>query len=186
MIIAHLDLVNKRVAAVSLPLASALAAPLGLSALLLLGHAAVLIRRAPKAAIPQPVGRAFNPLAVLLFVAVVGGFSLTAELLIRWLGTPGALAAAAVMGLADAHAAAVSMATLLAGGRMAAAAAAVGVVLALTTNMAVKVPTAFVTGGRCYGRRVSVGVGLLLTGLWLGGLVLLVAESGLAGGVGRP
>lgn len=165
------------VAAVSLPLAAALAAPLGLSAALMLGYVAILIRRAPKAATPPPVGRAFHPLAVLLFVAVVGGFSLTAELLIRWLGTPGAFAAAAVMGLADAHAAAVSMATLLAGDRLAAAAAAGAVVLALTTNMAVKIPTAFVAGGRFYGRRVSIGVGLLLAGLWVGGLVLAAARG---------
>lgn len=94
------------------------------------------------------VGRAFNGVAVLMFVALVGGFSLVAELLIRWLGAPGALIAATVMGLADAHAAAVSMATLFAGERLAVTAAAVGVVLALTTNMAVKVPTAFVTGSR--------------------------------------
>jgi len=166
------------VAAVSLPLAAALGVPLGLSAVLMLAYAGVLIRRAPKTATPPPVGRAFNPLAVLLFVAVVGGFSLTAELLIRWLGTPGALAAATVMGLADAHAAAVSMATLLAGGRLAAAAAATGVVLALSANMAIKIPTAFVTGGRSYGGRVSVGVGLLLTGLWVGGLVLGAAVHG--------
>ena len=46
----------------------------------------------------------------------------------------------------DAHAASVSMATLLAGGRMAMATAAIGVVLTLTTNMVVKAPTAWMTG----------------------------------------
>ena len=169
------------VSAVSLPLAAVLVAPLGLSAVLLLSYAAVLIGRTPKSARAPPVGRAFNAAAVVLFVGLVGSFSLAAELLIRWLGAPGALAAATVMGLADAHAAAVSMATLLAGGRLALTAAAIGVVVAVTTNMAVKAPTAFVTGTRAYGRRVTFGVGLLLTGLWLGGLLVwLAGAAGLA------
>ena len=112
----------------------------------------------------------------LLFVVLVGGFSLASELLIRWLGAPGALVGAAVMGLADAHAASVSMATLLAGERLTVTAAAIGVVLTLTANMAIKIPTAFIAGGRSYGRHVTVSVGLLLAGLWLGSL--LVALTG--------
>lgn len=50
-------------------------------------------------------------------------------------------------------------------------AAALGVVLTLTTNMAVKIPTAFIAGSRSYGWHVTIGVGLLLAGLWLGGLL---------------
>lgn len=165
------------VAAVSLPLAATLAVPLGLAAVLMLGYATVLTRRMPKAAKAPAVGRAFNGVAVLLFVGLVGGFSLGAELLIRWLGAPGALVAATVMGLADAHAAAVSMATLVSGGRLAVAAAAVGVVLTLTTNMAIKIPTAFATGTPTYGRRVTLGVGLLLAGLWVGGVLILLAGA---------
>lgn len=160
---------------VSPQLIIALAIPLGLAALLMLAYAVWLVRRTPKAANGETVGRAFNGGAVLLFVALVAAFSLVSELLIRWLGAPGALVGAAVMGLADAHAASASMATLLAGGRMAAAAAAIGVVLTLTTNMAVKVPTAFMTGGRDYGRQVTIGVLLLVAGLWAGGIVAVLA-----------
>ena len=164
------------VGAVSPRLAGTLAAPLGLAAVFLLTYAAWLMRRTPKTAKVETFGRAFNGLAVMLFVALVGTFSLASELLIRWLGAPGALVGATVMGLADAHAASVSMATLLAGDRITIAAAAFGVVLTLTTNMAVKIPTAFVAGSQSYGRNVTIGVGLLLAGLWLGGL--LVASTG--------
>lgn len=160
---------------VSPQLIIALAIPLGLAALLMLAYAVWRVRRTPKAANGETVGRAFNGGAVLLFVALVAAFSLVSELLIRWLGAPGALVGAAVMGLADAHAASASMATLLAGGRMAPAAAAIGVVLTLTTNMAVKVPTAFMTGGRDYGRQVTIGVLLLVAGLWAGGIVAVLA-----------
>jgi uncharacterized membrane protein (DUF4010 family) len=175
------------IAAVSLPLAATLAIPLGSAAVLMLGYAAVLARRVRKTAKSPPVGRAFNGVAVLVFVGLVGSFSLAAELLIRWLGAPGALVGATVMGLADAHAAAVSMAALLAGGRLAVSAAAIGVILTLTTNMAVKIPTAFVTGDRAFGQRVTLGVGLLLTGLWGGGLwVLFAGARGLLGAATQP
>ncbi|WP_421932326.1 MgtC/SapB family protein [Phenylobacterium sp.] len=174
------------IGAVSPPLIVALAIPLGLAALLMLAYAVWLVRRTPKSSNDETVGRAFNVGAVLLFVALVGAFSLVAELLIRWLGAPGALIGAAVMGLADAHAASVSMATLLAGGRMPEAAAAIGVVLTLTTNMAVKVPTAFMTGGRAYGRQVTIGVLLLIAGLWIGGVLeVLTGEAGWLS-MGRP
>ena len=160
------------IGAVSPRLVVILAAPLGLSAVLMLTYAGWLLYRTPKPITkPAAVGRAFRGVAVLLFVALVGGFSLASGLLIHWLGAPGALVGAAIMGLADAHAASVSMATLQAGGRLAVAAAAVGVALTLTTNMAVKIPTAFIAGGRSYGRHVTIGVGLLMAGLWLGGFV---------------
>ena len=41
--------------------------------------------------------------------------------------------------------------------------------------MAVKAPTAFVTGGRTYGRQVSIGVLILIAGLWIGGVVAVMA-----------
>jgi uncharacterized membrane protein (DUF4010 family) len=166
------------IGAVSPPLIVALAIPLGLAAILMLAYAVWLVRRTPKSSAGETGGRAFKGGAVLLFVVLVGAFSFVAELLIRWLGAPGALMGAAVMGLADAHAASASMATLQAGGRMALTAAEIGVVLTLTTNMAVKIPTAFVTGGPTYGRQITVGVLLLVAGLWLGGVMAVLTGEG--------
>ena len=162
------------IGAVSPQLIIALEAPLGLAALLMLAYAVWLVRRTPTTtANPAIDGRAFNGGAVLMFVALVGTFSLVSELLIRWLGAPGALISSAVMGLADAHAASVSMATLVAGEQISIKAAAVGVVLTLTTNMAIKVPTAIMIGCRAYGHQVTVGVLLLVAGLWTGGALAL-------------
>lgn len=173
------------IGAVSPPLILALALPLGLAAILMLAYAIWLVRRTPKTAGDETIGRAFNGGAVLMFVALVGAFSFASELLIRWLGAPGALIGSAVMGLADAHAASVSMATLFAGGRVTVAAAVIGVVLTLTTNMAVKAPTAFVTGGRAYGRQVTIGVLLLIAGLWIGALVAAIAGQTGINSIGR-
>ena len=65
------------------------------------------------------------------------------------------------------------------------AAAAIGVVLTLTTNMAVKVPTAFMTEGKGYGRQVTIGVLLLVAGLWLGGLVAVLGADIVWDSVGK-
>jgi uncharacterized membrane protein (DUF4010 family) len=106
------------IGAVSPKLILALARPLITAAALMLAYAVWLIRRTPKAAAKsETVGRAFNVVSVLIFVALVGGFSIASDLLVRWLGATGALVGAAVMGLADAHAASASMATLTAAGR---------------------------------------------------------------------
>lgn len=157
------------VSAVSPRMIGWLAWPLALAAVPMLAYAGWLVHGAPRTAEEaKPVGRTFNGLAVILFVALVGGFSVASELLIRWLGAPGALVGAAVMGLADAHAAAVSLATLLAGDRLAPSVAATGVILALTANMVIKIPAAFLAGTRAYAFRVTAGVGLLLAGLWTG------------------
>lgn len=158
-----------------------LALPLALAAVVILAYAAFLTRRASKESrtVTTTAGRAFNGLAVVLFVMLIGGFSLVSELLIRWLGTPGALIGASVMGIADAHAAAVSMATLNAGQRLSSSSAAVGVLLSLSANMAVKIPAALLSGSRGYAIRATGGVALLLAGLWLG--YLLAVLTGLIG-----
>jgi uncharacterized membrane protein (DUF4010 family) len=166
------------ISAVSPKLALTLAVPLTAAAGLMLAYAVWLVRRTPKAsAKSETIGRAFNPVAVLVFVGLVGGFSIASDLLIRWLGATVAVVGAAVMGLADAHAASVSMATLTDGGRLTVQAATIGVVLTLTTNMAVKIPTAFLTGSPDYARKVAIGVVFLLAGLWMG--CFLIAATNL-------
>lgn len=157
------------IGAVSLKLLSLLALPLAFAGVCLLAYAAVLVRGAPKVeGDVMPPGRAFNSLGILVFVALVGGFSMISELLVNWLGTSGVLIGAAAMGLADAHAAAVSTATLTASGRVDGVTGAMGALLALTANMAIKIPVAFMSGSRHFAVRTSAGVVLLLAALWAG------------------
>lgn len=157
------------IGALSLQLLVALALPLAFAAACLLAYGVVLVRGAPEiteAAIPP--GRAFNTIGVLLFVALVGGFSIVSELLLRWLGTTGVLIGATVMGIADAHAAAASTAALTAGGRIEVSAGAKAVLLALSANMAIKIPVGYVAGSRSFATRVTIGVALLISALWVG------------------
>jgi uncharacterized membrane protein (DUF4010 family) len=157
------------IGAISLKLLIALALPLVFAIVSLLAYAIVMVRGAPAlTGDVMPPGRAFNTFSVLIFVGMVGGFSMISELLLRWLGTSGVLIGAAAMGLADAHAAAASTATLTASGRIGVEAGAMGVLLALTTNMAIKIPVAFVSGNPSFAWRVTVGTAILIAALWIG------------------
>ncbi len=181
-LVGSLGYLTALIGAVSPALLTVLALPLGLAAGLILLYAAWLVHGAPRQADDlTPTGRAFNGLTILLFVALVSGFSLLSEQLVVWLGTPGALAGATVLGLADAHAAAISMATLNANGSLAAGPAATAVLLTLTTNMAVKVPAAFMSGSRPYAMRVVWGVVLLVGGLWAGDAILRLTGPAFGG-----
>jgi uncharacterized membrane protein (DUF4010 family) len=122
-------------------------------------------------------GRAFDLTSTAFFVALVAGCTLLSRLLELWLGERGVLAGAAATGLADAHAAALSVTGLAAAGKMTDSVAALGVLVALIANMLVKAPTAWVLGGAAYGLRVSLGALLLTLGV-LGGAL----AAGLLGG----
>ena len=123
-------------------------------------------RSEPGEARPKANGHAFDIPRAALFVALVAGFTALARGLQYWMGQAGALAGAAVTGLADAHAAAASMAALANAHDLSTTNAAVGVLAGLTTNMLVKAPIAFSLGARAYARWVSAGIVLLLGAAW--------------------
>jgi uncharacterized membrane protein (DUF4010 family) len=122
-------------------------------------------------------GRAFNVWIALLFAALVAMFALISTALTAWLGTAGALAGAAVTGLADAHATAVSLATLHTAGKISEDSAALAILIGLSVNMVAKAPVAFTLGPRAYAMRVTLGLALLLAGIWGGHAWELVAGT---------
>ncbi|MFM1959865.1 MAG: hypothetical protein RL588_1382 [Pseudomonadota bacterium] len=115
-------------------------------------------------------GRAFDLSSTAVFVGLVAACTLLGRLLELWMGDRGVLAGAAATGLADAHAAALSVTGLAAAGALSDRVAAIGVLVALVANMLVKAPTAWVLGGPDYGLRVSLGAILLTLGVLAGAL----------------
>jgi uncharacterized membrane protein (DUF4010 family) len=113
-------------------------------------------------------GRAFDARTAVLFAVLVAVFALVSTGLTTWLGSAGTLAGAAVTGLADAHATAVSVATLAIAGTIGEDAAALAILIGLSANMAAKAPMAFTLGPPAYAMRVTLGLALLLIGLWAG------------------
>ena len=73
-----------------------------------------------------------------------------------------------ITGLVDAHATAMAVSTLVAGGKIGGTAGALAILLGLSANMAVKIPATFVLGPPPFAIRVAFGLALLLAGLWGG------------------
>ena len=119
----------------------------------------------------QPRGRPFDPKTALLFMLVLALAQLASALLTEQLDDRGLLAASALSGLADAHAAAVSAAALAAGDRVAVDLAATGVLVGFSANTVSKIAVALATGGAGYALRLVPGL-LLMAGLAWAALAL--------------
>lgn len=109
---------------------------------------------------------AFSLKSALLMVAgLVGILWLTATAKPMF-GTAGLTVGAALGGIVDTHAAAMSVAAIVAAGQLPAAAAIVPVLAAMTANATMKITMAFVTGGRAFGFYIAGGVGLSMMAAW--------------------
>ncbi len=119
-------------------------------------------RRAPAAPKePSDADRTRGPLRLreaLVLAALLVGVSLGVGWAQRWLGDAGVLAGAAVGALADAHASVAALGNLVADGQATAAAAALGVLLAVTTNAVSRTVVAAVAGGAGYALRVGLSL----------------------------
>ncbi len=103
-------------------------------------------------------GRPFEPRHALSYVAIVGTVLLLAIVVHDWLGETGLLVAAGISGFADVHAAAASVAQLVAGQHIAANAGALPVLVALIANSISKFGMAWLRGGRTYALRILPGL----------------------------
>jgi uncharacterized membrane protein (DUF4010 family) len=103
-------------------------------------------------------GRPFEPRHALSYVAIVGAILLFAAIVHDWLGETGLVVAAGISGFADVHAAAASVAQLVAGQRIAASAGGLPVLVALIANSTSKFGMAWLRGGRMYALRILPGL----------------------------
>ena len=164
------------IGALSPPMLARLAWPLafaGAAALLAAGVARS--RSSFEAVDDQPVaaGRPFEPRQALAFAAIVSAILLFSAIIHRWLGDAGVTVAAGLSGFADLHAAAASVAQMVAGGSLPADATGGPVFVALATNTCSKLLMAWLRGGRGFLLRVLPGVALIVAafaaGTWLSG-----------------
>ena len=117
---------------------------------------------------PIAAGHAFDVRMAVVFTALVAVFAGVGRLLTATLGASGVIAGSAATGLVDAHATAVSLATLFAAHSVLASTASLAILVGLSVNMAAKVPVAFALGPPAFAWRVTVGLTLLIVGLWAG------------------
>lgn len=116
----------------------------------------------------QQPGRAFDLKAPVLLALTISLVLAAAHLLQGALGPSGALLAIAVGGLADAQSAAISAASLAGAGRLSAPEAALGVLIALSTNTVSKAVAALTFQRRGEIARVWWGLAAVLAATWIG------------------
>ncbi|WP_298107770.1 DUF4010 domain-containing protein [Bradyrhizobium sp.] len=115
-----------------------------------------------------PAGRAFSLPKALGLAAMLATIMLISAALRESFGERGLIVGAAIAGLADTHAAAVSAASLVASGKMSPSDAIMPVLAALSTNTISKIAVASTHGSRDFSIRVVSGLILLIVSAWAG------------------
>ena len=114
------------------------------------------------------LGQPFSLKTALLFAATVSSFMLLAAALNQWLGSEGVIVAAAIAGFADTHSAAVSVASLVAAGKLSANEAVLPILAGLTTNTITKAVLAILSGNWRFVSAIILGLILVILSAWIG------------------
>jgi uncharacterized membrane protein (DUF4010 family) len=161
------------IAVTSLATLEAFTMPLILSgaAALLYGGAYTLWALKQQAETQETPGSAFSIRTALTFAAILAAVLILAAALQDWFGETGVILAAGAAGFADTHSAAISVAALVADGRLQPAASVIPILAAVTTNTATKMVFALTAGGRVFALHVVPGLLLVVAAAWAGTLV---------------
>jgi uncharacterized membrane protein (DUF4010 family) len=155
---------------VSMPTLAMLVPSLVLSGLAAVAYAGLFTLRSVRETTHADIapGRPFSPKTALLFVLVVGAALAISTALTNWLGGNGLLIATGVAGLGDSHAAAISAASLAAGGKAEVPMAAIAVLIGFSTNAISKTVVAFSLGDRRFAFQLLPGIVLMVLAAWAG------------------
>jgi uncharacterized membrane protein (DUF4010 family) len=116
--------------------------------------------------------RVFSFSAATAFALTLSGILVASAALQEWFGETGIVVAAALAGFVDTHSAAISVASLVASGKMRAADAVFPILAGLSTNTISKMVLAGFSGGRSFALRVIPGLILVALAAWAGALNL--------------
>ena len=148
----------------------ALAAPLVCAGLTAAAYGAAFTIRALRLPAEDSAapGQAFSLTGAVIFAATLAVILVAAAALRAQFGETGSIVAAALAGLVDAHATAISAASQVAAGRMTPQDAVVPVLVGLSTNTLSKLILASTSGGRAFAARVAPGLLLVAAAAWIG------------------
>lgn len=154
------------------PLLQQMAPALACSGSAVLGWSLFLGWRALREAAPDQAtllqARPFHLGHALGFATMIAVVLVISAWMQRWLGAGGVALTAGVVGFADAHAPAVSMGEMAAGGTLLRHEAALAILFAFSTNTVTKILLAYSSGGRNYASRLLPGLLAMIGGAWLG------------------
>ena len=147
-----------------------LARPMFLSGIAAVAYAVILLIRASKVKVPDEPnpGRAFDLTLAIVFAATVSGILFFCAFLNQNYGNRGLLLGAVLSGLADTHATAISIASLVSAGRLAPHEAALPILLGFSANTLTKVVVAFTTGNTRFALQILPGLIALVLAAFIG------------------
>jgi len=144
------------------------ALPLACGGLVVIAYSALFkFRASDESTEYEGSGHAFDLKSALIVAASLGAVLVLAAALDARFGDKGATVAAGIAGFADAHAAAASVAALVAVGKMTAKDGLIPILIGLTTNTVSKATLAIVSGGRNFALRVVPGLALSILASWV-------------------
>ena len=118
----------------------------------------------------QPT-KTFSVKTALKFAAIIAFILIASAALKTWFGQAGLIAASGVAGLADVHAATISVTSFAAAGKLSAQSAVIPILVAFSVNSISKAVMAIISGGKNFARLVIpaliVQVAATWTGWWL-------------------
>ena len=117
-------------------------------------------------------GRAFSLSTALGFALTLSCILVASAALREWFGETGIIVAAALADFVDTHSAAISVASLVASGKMNAADAVFPILAGLSTNTISKIVLAGTSGGRLFALRVIPGLIAVSLAAWLGAMMV--------------
>ena len=120
-------------------------------------------------------GRAFSLSTALVFALTLSCILVASAALREWFGETGIIVAAALAGFVDTHSAAISVASLVASGKMSAGDAVFPILAGLSTNTISKMFLAGITGGSAFALRVIPGLIVVALAAWVGALHTLIS-----------
>lgn len=112
--------------------------------------------------------RSFSVKTALMLAGMIAVVLLASAGLKFWFGQAGLVVATGLAGLADVHAATISVASLEAAGKIGAESAAIPILVAFSINSASKVVMAMASGGRQFSSQVALGLILQVSATWFG------------------
>lgn len=113
------------------------------------------------------LGRSFSVKTAMMLAAIIAVALLASAALNTWFGQAGLVIASGVAGLADAHAATISVASLALANKLAAADAVIAILVAFSVNAFSKVVAAIITGGREFAQKVTLGIVIQVAAIWM-------------------
>ena len=112
--------------------------------------------------------KTFSVNTALMLAAVIAVALIASAALKAWFGQAGLVLASGVAGVADAHAAAISVASLAAASKLSAQSAVIPILVAFSVNSVSKAVVAVISGGKDFSRQVILGLIVQVSATWAG------------------